>query len=1374
MTRAEERAEAVVWRARLVAACLGLTALMFHQAPGLVVPDTKLDLTANPGGFLLRALHMWDPQGAFGQLQNQAYGYLFPVGPFHWALTTVGLPPWVVQRLWWSVVVCVAFVGLWRLAGALGIGSRWTRLGAALFFALTPRMLGEVAVTSVEVWPLAMSPWVLLPLVDPRPRSWVWRISRSALAFAFVGGVNAVATGATLILPTLWFATRSWNRRTMAAAAAWLAAVVAVSVWWLGPLVLLGRHSPPFLDWIENAPVTTAFASPWEALRGTTPWLGYLTGGTGPSWPGAWPFVTNGPLVVASAMVAVGGLAGLLVRRCPERRFLVLAMVVGLVLVTLGHTGSGQSPAAPELQRLLDGALAPLRNTHKFELVVRVPLALGLAEAVAAAGVRARARAVPDWLLPVLVCSLLFTMLAPAMASNLARPEGYRAIPAYWHDTARWLDAQTGPGTALVVPAASFADFTWGSTKDEPLQALMKRPFAVRDAVPLGSAGATRLLDEIESTLESGHGGPELRAALRMAGVRYLVVRNDLRPDVTRNVQALLHEALTESGLTAARSFGPRVNQHAEEPGATADSHTRLPYPSVEVFDTGVPSEAEQLSGASFLHVTGGPEDVPAVLSAVADPAVSVTGSDSVGAAARLPGTRTVLTDGNRHREVFFGRASDNASETLSADDAGRTGREVNSYVSDPAAPMTVRSWDGDLLEVSASSSASDANATLRLGPGTSPAAAIDGDPRTAWVSGRFGKAVGEWLEVSTRSPRDMSGTTVQFSTRDPLGAGPVEVSVETDRGTTTSVVAADSAPQPLAVPHGTTSRLRLTITQVAADSPENGVGISELRIPGLVASSSMAVPAAVGAAVGAAPDAIVLRSGARGTSECVQVGTRPLCDPVLGRDDEEATGIRRTIQLPAPATYAWSGTVAPATGPEVDGLVDGLQSVRATASSRAVQAVAGRPGAAVDGDLGTGWVASRDDPNPRLTVVMPRVVSSGQIQFQVDQYLAASRPTQVQVTLDGGKPFTADVTSEGRVSWSRRPFRTISLLFLKDSRARTVDSSGFSQFLPVGVSELVVQGAEHLATAADPRAVTGAACGFGPTLSVDGRGSPTKVVGTIGDVLAGRPLRWAPCAEGGLALPSGNVVLSAARSGEFLPTRLVLSSASAAPGAHEAAAAAVQWRSPVAFSVPVATMRSGSVLAVPQNFNAGWVGQDAAGRRFAPVRVNGWQQGWVVPAGASGVLIATFAPDRTYRGSLALGALLVLVAAGVVLASRRQEGAPALEPASASIVRLVAAPLLLVVGFGWVGLVGAVLGLAVAVRTTQRPLARLGVVLLGTAVAAGLAARSTWPLGNAGVENVWVQLGTLAAIGAVAGSAAWAPVGSPRRPRRNKGRSIP
>ena len=159
MSRTADRGDAVVWRLRLVTGLLLLAAAMFHQVPGTIAGDTKLDLTANPGGFLQRALHMWDPHGAFGQLQNQAYGYLFPVGPVHWLLSETGMPEWVAQRVWWTAVLGVAFLGMWRLAGALGVGTPWARYAGALFFALAPRFLGEVAVTSVEVWPMAVAPF---------------------------------------------------------------------------------------------------------------------------------------------------------------------------------------------------------------------------------------------------------------------------------------------------------------------------------------------------------------------------------------------------------------------------------------------------------------------------------------------------------------------------------------------------------------------------------------------------------------------------------------------------------------------------------------------------------------------------------------------------------------------------------------------------------------------------------------------------------------------------------------------------------------------------------------------------------------------------------------------------------------------------------------------------------------------------------------------------------------------------------------------------------------------------------------------------------------------------------------------------------------
>ncbi|EUA43057.1 putative membrane protein [Mycobacterium xenopi 3993] len=54
-------------------------------------------------------------------------------------------------------------------------------------------------------------------------------------------------------------------------------------------------------------------------------------------------------------------------------------------------------------------------------------------------------------------------------------------------------------------------------------------------------------------------------------------------------------------------------------------------------------------------------------------------------------------------------------------------------------------------------------------------------------------------------------------------------------------------------------------------------------------------------------------------------------------------------------------------------------------------------------------------------------------------------------------------------------------------------------------------------------------------------------------------------------------------------------------------------------------------------------------GTRLTPVAVNGWQQGWVVPAGTAGTITLTFVSNSLYRtgllGGLALLPVLALLA---------------------------------------------------------------------------------------------------------------------------------
>ncbi|MDO9455305.1 alpha-(1-_3)-arabinofuranosyltransferase family protein, partial [Nocardioides sp.] len=364
---------------RLAAACALLVGLAFVQDPGFIVPDTKFDLVSAPGDFLARALHLWDEEGAFGQVQNQAYGYLWPMGPFFAIGDLVGIPDWAVQRAWQALVLCVAFVGTARLGRALGVRSDAACLVAAAAYALSPRMLTTLGPISIEAWPSAVAPWVLLPLVVGATRGSPRRAAAlSALAVAMIGGVNAAATFAVVPLGAVWVLTRTRGPRRRSLMVWWPTFTALGTLWWLVPLLLLGSYSPPFLDFIENSSVTTFPTTLVDALRGTSDWVPYIDS----SSRAGNDLVTTGYLAVNSGVVLLVGFVGLLDRTNPHRRFLGLGLGIGVVMVTAGHVGAVDGWFASDVRVLLDGALAPLRNVHKFDPIIRLPLVLGLAWAL--------------------------------------------------------------------------------------------------------------------------------------------------------------------------------------------------------------------------------------------------------------------------------------------------------------------------------------------------------------------------------------------------------------------------------------------------------------------------------------------------------------------------------------------------------------------------------------------------------------------------------------------------------------------------------------------------------------------------------------------------------------------------------------------------------------------------------------------------------------------------------------------------------------------------------------------------------------------------------------------------------------------------------
>nr|WP_255695743.1 alpha-(1->3)-arabinofuranosyltransferase family protein [Corynebacterium sp. CNCTC7651] len=444
---------------------------MFLQPPGRVAADTKFDLTADPVGFLRRALHAWTDEFPLGQMQNQAYGYFFPQGAWFALLDVLGVPDWVAQRLWWTLLAGLAYSGTLALARRIGVPGVVGPVLAAGLYAFSPRVLTTLTAISSEAWPVALVPWTLVPLVGKRPN-----VAAAIVPVALMGGVNAAATIAACVPAGLYLLWRREVRR----AAVFTAGAAAVSAWWIGPLLVLGRYSPPFTEFIESAGVTTAWLNPVEILRGTTSWSPFVDA----ERVAGFLLVAEPTFVLATCAVAALGLAGLARGDMPQRRAFVLMLCAGFALMA----------SAALVPSLYDGPLAPFRNLHKFDPLVHLPLCLGAGWLVAAWATRHRVdfRPSPQVVGAVLVATIA---IAPAWSLRLL-PEGtWEEVSPDWVAAGEWLNEHAAGTRTLVAPAASFARQEWGWTRDEPIQALADVPFAVRDAIPLVDPEAIRGLD---------------------------------------------------------------------------------------------------------------------------------------------------------------------------------------------------------------------------------------------------------------------------------------------------------------------------------------------------------------------------------------------------------------------------------------------------------------------------------------------------------------------------------------------------------------------------------------------------------------------------------------------------------------------------------------------------------------------------------------------------------------------------------------------------------------------------------------------------------------------------------------------------------------
>jgi len=1375
------------WLWMVAAAALVLT---FAQSPGQISPDTKLDLTANPLRFLARAFNLWNSELPFGQAQNQAYGYLFPHGTFFLIGDVLGLPGWVTQRLWWALLLVVGFWGLLRVAEALGIGSSTSRIIAAAAFALSPRVLTTLGAISSETLPMMLAPWVLLPVILALRAEGSVRVmaARSAVAIALMGAVNAVATLTGCLAAVIWLASHRPNRVWWRFTAWWLACAVLAVAWWVVALVLLGRISPPFLDFIESSGVTTRWMSLTEMLRGTDAWTPFVA----PNATAGASLVTGSVAVLATTLVAAAGLAGLAMRSMPARGRLITILLIGVVLLAAGYSGGLGSPVAQQVQAFLDAGGTPLRNMHKLEPLLRLPLALGLAHLLgriplpgsAPRRVWTDALAHPERDKRVAVGVVVMVALAAATSlawtGRLTPPGAFSAIPQYWHDTADWLDEHNDGGRVLVAPGAPFATQVWGTSHDEPLQVLGGSPWGVRDSIPLTPPQTIRALDSVQRLFAAGRPSAGLADTLARQGISYVVVRSDLDPETSRSARpVLVHRAIEGSpGLLKVAQFGEPVGAGTLA-GFVADSGLRPLYPAVEIFrvDTDDPPTPYLVDSDAIARVDGGPEALLRL-----DERRRLLGQPPLGPMmltsdtehAGLPAPVVTVTDTPLARETDYGRVDDHSSAIRTPDDPRHTFNRVLDY---PAggADMVYGRWTGGRISVS--SSASDSTALPNVAPATGPPAAIDADSSTSWVSNALQAAVGQWLQVDFDHPVTNATITITPSATA-VGAQVRRLEVSTVNGT--SSLRFDEAGKPLtaALPYGETPWVRITAVATDDGSPGVQFGITDFNVTQYDANG-FAHPVNLRHTVlvpGPPPNSAVaqwdLGSELLGRPGCAESPNGIRCAAAMALAPEEPVNLSRTLTVPEPTAVTPTVWVRARQGPNLADLISQPGATRATGDADPID-VLGSAYAGADGDPGTAWTAPQGvvqhKTPPTLTLKLPTRAEVAAVRVTPSSSELPAHPRLVAIDLGDGPQVRRLASDGGAQTLDLKPRLTdtikLSILDWDDVIDRT--ALGFDQLKPPGLAEATALDARGLPIAAADAAGNrerpiDLPCGRGPIIGVAGQFVQTSVATTVGALLDGDPVAARPCRAEPIALPAGQQELLISPGAAFVVDGVQL----AGPLANQLRTAATTPAQTGSWSadrrvVNVAPSQASRVLVVPESINPGWTARADDGSVLHPVTVNGWQQGWVLPPGTAGTVTLAFTSNALYRVGLVGGlALLPLLALLAFLPVRRprapDEHARPWQPGSAPTSVAVLAAGAVISGVAGVVVVGAALGMRYLLRRREKlcDAVTVGATAGGLILAGAVLSQNPWRSVDGYVgHSTGVQLLALVSVAMVAAS---------------------
>ncbi len=750
--------------------------------------------------------------------------------------------------------------------------------------------------------------------------------------------------------------------------------------------------------------------------------------------------------------------------------------------------------------------------------------------------------------------------------------------------------------------------------------------------MPLAPGQTIRYLDAIEERIQDGIGSPVLADALARAGIKHVLVRRDLDLWAT--------EAPSPARVDLALSRSPGISKVASF-GSTSFGSQAM----IDIFEVqrNVPLlEAVDLTSVKTL--AGGPEDVVTAMEAGLLRAGEVTVNSAEPGWEEEP---DVVADGFRRRERQFGRLVDATGHVMTQDEEYRADRAVHDYPG-VSEEQRVHARYTSLRSITASSSSGYVDTLGPVQAQMAPYAAVDGIPETYWSSAALEDPVGQWLELELLEERPLTEMRV-LAVVDRVSGVPIR-KIRVDAGGESHEADVDPVTGEARVQLGgrPTDRVRLTVTDVLGNPRRAVVAIRDITFSGVEIARTLVLPDQ-----GAGSESAFVFRARPHRRACVDVGLGPQCDQGSARPSEEEFGLDRTFRTSSGGRYRVSATVVARSAPGTGDLLHPYQNRLSASASSALAldpSVAGQR--AVDDNPMTPWIAAQGDVSPSLTLRWgsPRTISRLQVETA---HVESSAPrTAVIESAEERREVRLGPDSLGYFEPMRASEVTIT--FPMPERSPTG-----ATLPPLGIGELHLEGLEKVKASWNPQQQTGAVCGFGPDLVLDGRRYPTRVTGTLGDVVGGTNLELELCGRRTVRIGEGAHQLAVSSTGQFAVTSLTLEPVGGAPVEEEVRGREVgieQWDA----NDRVVRVGPGpdSVLRIPENVNAGWQAT-LDGKTLEPLRLDGWQQGFKLDAGEGGAVRLEFVPDRTYRTQLGIGALtaLGLLALATGLELRRGRG---------------------------------------------------------------------------------------------------------------------